>query len=113
MPRPFVPRSETRSVLACVRRPLERWTLAAALLASSGLCGCGKALQERALAKWSHDFCKTTPHRGPGDCDAEVERALPVCTPPFLAKKTTSQQFVQCLGFELPPTAATRPGRVE
>jgi len=92
------------------RPPLARFrTVAALLLALDGLSGCGKALQERALGQWAHDFCKTTPHRSPGQCDAEVDRALPRCTPPFLAKKTTSVQFVQCLGFELPASAATTP----
>lgn len=70
-------------------------------------------MQERALGQWAHDFCKTTPHRSPGHCDSEVDRALPICAPPFLAKKTTSVQFVQCLGFELPASAATTRLRVE
>jgi len=101
-------------VVARSRPPFERFrTATALLLAISGLWGCGKTLQERALGQWAHDFCKTTPHRSPGQCDAEVERALPRCTPPFLAKKITSLQFVQCLGFELPASAATKPLPVE
>ena len=101
-------------VVARFRPALERFRAAAALLlCTSGLSGCGKALQERAIGKWAHDFCKTAPHRNPSHCNDEVERALPVCMPPFLAKKVTSAQFVQCLGFELPAGAATTPLRVE